>query len=93
MTKSNAAEISLRSLSLFAGLLFTVLIILFAGFLRYSWVAERESALLCINVYKFVKLAPYKSLFYIVTCQYMSKLPYKAIKFNQNPYGRIDGRK
>ena len=44
MTKNNAAEISLRSLSLLAGLLVAVLIILFAGFLRYSWVAERESA-------------------------------------------------
>ena len=44
MTKRNAAEISLQSLSLLASLLLTVLIILFAGFLRYSWVAERESA-------------------------------------------------
>ena len=44
MTKSNVAEISFRSLNLLAGLLLTVLLILFAGFLRYSWVAERESA-------------------------------------------------
>lgn len=45
MTKSNEAEISLRSLNLLAGLLLMVLVILFAGFLRYSWVAERESAI------------------------------------------------
>jgi len=42
--KSNAAEISFRRLNLLAGMLLTVLLILFGGFLRYSWVTERESA-------------------------------------------------
>lgn len=49
-----------------------------SGF-RVCRLAERVSALPCINAYKLVKLVRHNSLVYIVNCQTQTKNPYKAI--------------
>ena len=43
MTRNTQSAPFLRGMNLFSGLLLATLLVLFAGFLRYSWVAERDN--------------------------------------------------
>lgn len=61
--------------------------------MSFFYLAEGGSAKPCKNVFRVVRCSTYNTLFYMDTCLKMSIMPYKVIKFNQNFYGRVDGRK